>query len=307
MRRPDFFFVGHPRSGSGRLDGYLQGHPDIFMAPKELHFFGSDLEYNEPPRTLDNYLGQFSGAAGQRRVGEASTWYLASVRAAAEMHDFAPEARILVLLRNPVDWLHSLHSHMVFAAYEDITDFSAAIAAEPDRLAGRRLPPSWSIPRGGTLYKSLVDYAAQVQRFYDAFGREQVKVIVFDDFRDQPEQTLDDVLRFLDVQVDFPGRDTVLQSSQRSTNSNRMPRSRRLQAWLKKPPRRALLQDLVDDPFPGAKLLVRGLRRANINYTPRASMPPELRAELVDAFIPRVEALEALLGRSLPRWKTPTR
>jgi hypothetical protein len=303
MRRPDFFFVGHPRSGSGRLDGYLQGHPDIFMAPKELHFFGSDLVYNEPPRTLDNYLSQFSGAGEQAAVGEASTWYLASKRAAEEIHDFAPEARILILLRNPVDWLHSLHSHMVFAAYEDITDFKQALGAEEDRLAGQRLPPEWGIPRGGTLYRSLVDYAAQVSRFLDVFGPDQVEVIIFDEFRDAPEETLDRVLRVLGVEVDFPGRDAVLQGSKRSTNSNRVPRSRRLQAWLKKPPRRALLQDLVPPPFPGADLIVRGLRRANIHYTPRQPMSKTLRAELIEEFVPRVEALESLLGCDLGRWK----
>lgn len=303
MRRPDFFFVGHPRSGSGRLDGYLQGHPDIFMAPKELHFFGSDLEYNDPPRSLDNYLACFDGAGSQPRAGEASTWYLASTRAAQEIHDFAPDARILILLRNPVSWLHSLHSHMVFAAYEDITDFRAALDAGEDRQAGRRLPPPWSIPRGGTLYRSLVDYAAQVQRFLDVFPAEQVHVIIFDEFRDAPEETLDGVLRFLDVRVDFPGRDTVLQGTKRSTNSNRVPRSRRLQAWLKRPPVRSLLQGLVEPPFPGAELAVRGLRRANIRYTPRQPMPDDLRAQLTEAFRPEVEALEALLGRDLSRWK----
>ena len=59
MRRPDFFFVGHPRSGSGLLDSFLKGHPDIFMARKELHYFGSDLRYHQPPRSLENYLAHF--------------------------------------------------------------------------------------------------------------------------------------------------------------------------------------------------------------------------------------------------------
>ena len=121
-----------------------------------------------------------------------------------------------------------------------------------------------------------------------------------------PEQTLDAVLEFLGVPIDFPGRDDVLQGSKRSTNSNRVPRSRRLQAWLKKPPRRALLQDLVSPPFPGAGLIVRGLRRANIHYTPRLPMPDDLRATLMAEFVPKVEALEAVLGRSLPAWKPST-
>ena len=127
-RRPDLFFVGHPRSGSGLLDSYLAGHPDVFMARKELHYFGSDLRYHHPGRSEDNYLDHFDtsgdqGPSGPQRVGEASTWYLSSQLAAAEIHAFAPTARIVMMLRNPVSWLHSLHSHLVFSGDEDITDF----------------------------------------------------------------------------------------------------------------------------------------------------------------------------------------
>jgi hypothetical protein len=299
--RPDFFFVGHPRSGSGRLDGYLQGHPGVFMARKELHFFGSDLRFNVPERSLDSYLAHFDGAADATRIGESSTWYLASERAASEIHDFAPAAKILLMLRNPVDWLHSLHSHMVFAAYEDIPDFAEALAAEPDRISGVRPAPEWCIPVGGVHYRSLVRYAEQVQRYLKVFGEQQVHVVIFDDFRDAPEQTFDAVLRFLELPTDFPGRTEVLEGSQRTTNSNRMPRSRRLQRWLKRPPQRSILQGIVPGP-PGVELLLRGLHRANINYVPREKMAPELRARLTADFDGEVRALESLLGRSLP-WR----
>ena len=142
MRRPDFFFVGHPRSGSGLLDSFLKGHPDLFMSRKELHYFGSDLRYHDPPRSLENYLAHFKGAKGEARVGEASTWYLASEKAAQEIRQFADDdVRILMLLRDPVTWLASLHSHLVFTGDEDIEDFEAALDAEPDRRQGRRLLP----------------------------------------------------------------------------------------------------------------------------------------------------------------------
>ena len=141
MKAPNFFFVGHPRSGTGTLDGYLSAHPDIFMAAKELHFFGSDLGFNVPTRSMDNYLSYFKHADAYQRVGESSTWYLASQQAAAEIHAFAPDAKIIISLRNPVDWIYSLHSHQVYAAYEDIPDFSAALHASH---AGRRAP--WKEP-----------------------------------------------------------------------------------------------------------------------------------------------------------------
>ncbi len=302
--RPDFFFVGHPRSGSGRLDTMLSGHPDIFMGRKELHFFGADLQYNTPPRTEANYLAHFQAAGDAIRVGESSTWYLASTDAAHEIKAFSPDARILMMLRNPVDWLHSLHSHMVFAAYEDIPDFADALAAERDRAAGRRIPPH-SIPAGGLLYRGLVRYQEQVARYLDVFGEERVKVIIFDDFKADSVAVLDDVLRFLDVPVDFPGREAVIHGNPRSRNANRVHRSARLHRWLKRPPQRSVLHGLVPPPLPGGDLLLSGLHRLNIHYTQREKMDPAIRAQLTADFQPQVEALAALLGRDLRAWTSP--
>ena len=139
-RTPDFFFVGHPRSGSGLLDSYLKGHPDIFMARKELHYFGSDLGYHRPRRSLDNYLAHFKDARDERRVGESSTWTMLSQDGAKEISEFAPDAQVILMLREPVSWLHSLHSHLVFSGDETIQDFDSALKAESDRAAGRNLP-----------------------------------------------------------------------------------------------------------------------------------------------------------------------
>ena len=139
-------------------------------------------------------------------------------------------------------------------------------------------------------------------RYRKVFGAEQVHVVVFDDFRDAPEQTFDAVLRFLELPLDFAGRAAVLQGSQRTTNSNRMPRSTRLQRWLKRPPQRSILHGITPGPLPGIELGLRALHRANINYTPREKMSAELRAQLTEDFAAEVSALEDELGRSLP-WR----
>ena len=129
----NLFVAGHPRSGTGTLDGWLNAHPDIFMGPKELHYFGRDLDFNSPPRTQRNYVKQFKGSDKKKIVGESSTWYLASNTAAEEISKYNPKAKIIVSLRNPVDWLHSLHRHQVFAGYEDIANFEVALNAEEER------------------------------------------------------------------------------------------------------------------------------------------------------------------------------
>ena len=140
MNKPNLFFVGHPRSGTGTLDGYLSKHPDIFMADKELHFFGADLNFNVPARSMENYLSYFQNSTGYLCIGESSTWYLCSKTAAQEIKEFSPQAKIIVNLRNPVDWLYSLHSHMVYAAYEDMADFETALGLNDERQQGNQIP-----------------------------------------------------------------------------------------------------------------------------------------------------------------------
>jgi len=298
--KPDFFFVGHPRSGSGMLDSLLAGHPDVFMARKELHFFGRDLGYHDPPRTLDNYLSKFDGAGGVHRVGEASTWYLISQDAAGEIKDFAPDAQILMLLRDPVSWIASLHSHLVFSGDEDIEDLAEALAAEPDRRAGRRLP-AHSIPALALHYRAHVDYAAQVQRYFTAFGRDRVHIILTDDFKVDPSAVLDGALDFLGLSTDFPGKGGVLNASKRSRNSNRTVYLSALRDFVIHPKRRRVLEG-VDAANPLWFNAIRAMRRLNIRFVPRAPMDPTLAAALRQELAPEVEALQALLGRDLSAW-----
>ena len=173
MAKVNLFVVGHPRSGTGTLDGWLNAHPDIFMGPKELHYFGRDLEFNIPPRSPDNYSAQFRECTQQKIVGESSTWYLASKTAASEISEYNPNAKIIISLRNPVDWLHSLHSHQVFAGYEDIEDFETAMKAETARLKGQNLPGNPN-PKISPYYKTLVDYPTQIKRYSDPIPQDQV-------------------------------------------------------------------------------------------------------------------------------------
>ncbi len=303
MRRPDFFFVGHPRSGSGLLDSFLKGHPDIFMSRKELHHFGEDLKYEVPRRTRDNYLMHFKEAEQQIRVGEASTWYLASESAASEIKDFCPDGQIVLMLRNPVSWLHSLHSHLVFSGDEDIEDFAEALAAEPQRIDGSRPAPPHSRPWCATHYRSLVRYADQVQRYFDAFGRDKVHVVILDEFKADPKGQYQAICRFLGVRDDYPGLDEVLEGNQRARNSNRRVYSRTLRSFVRQPENWRIMQGLDPAPVPGKGLLIRALRRANIRYVDREPMSSELKSQLTADFRPEVEKLEALLDRDLSAWK----
>src|SRR5687767_6541194 len=127
MTRPNFFIPGAPKCGTSSLHDYLAQHPDVFMSEdmKEPGFFNPDLRVNLVRRaaTEQKYLSLFKDAAGKRRVGESSTWYMLSSVAAQLINSFDPASKAILMLRNPVDAMYSLHGQLLWSCNEDITDF----------------------------------------------------------------------------------------------------------------------------------------------------------------------------------------
>ena len=143
VTKPDFFIVGAPRCGTTAMYEYLRVHPDVYMPlHKEPMYFGQDLTQLHVRLTERDYLALFAEARPGQRIGEATTWYLFSKTAASEIRDFSPDARIIIMLRHPVDVMYSLHRELLFYRGETIDDFAEALAAEADRREGRRLGPS---------------------------------------------------------------------------------------------------------------------------------------------------------------------
>ena len=164
------------------------------MAPWELNYFGTDLTFRTatgaPSRIRPaHYLSTFSSHARERYRGDHSVFYLYSHRSATEIRAFAPDARIIVMLRNPVDQMYSQHSEMLYQGDEDIRDFAQALEAEEDRALGRRIPPACR-KAFALQYRAVARYHDQVARYFATFGRDRVCVVVFDDLaRDTAEHT----------------------------------------------------------------------------------------------------------------------
>ncbi len=121
--------------------------------------------------------------------GDASTNHLFSELAAENIKLFCPSARILVMLRPPVDWMRSYHSELLRHQHEDIADFYEAVNASEDRRNGLRLPPHTSVPKCLD-YLEMSRFAPQVERYYRVFGRGAVKVVLLEDMVAAPEETL---------------------------------------------------------------------------------------------------------------------
>jgi hypothetical protein len=200
-RIPDFFIVGHHKSGTTALYEMLRRHPQIYMPSlKEPRFFGSDLHAlagappGTRPETLEEYLALFEDAKPEQRAGEASPSYLRSHTAAAEIAAVQPAARCIAILREPASFVRSMHLQLVQEHVESEKDLGSAVAHE-------------RIVRDGEpvlRYSDHIHYVEQLKRFHAAFPREQTLVLIYDDFRRDNAATVRGVLRFLGVDEDAP-------------------------------------------------------------------------------------------------------
>jgi hypothetical protein len=303
-RGPDFFIVGAAKAGTTSLDRYLSAHPEIFMCKKEPHQFGSDLDFGPAWRggSWDEYLFGFAGAGDARRLGETSPGYLVSTRAAEEIKAYRPDARIIVMLRNPVDAIAALHASLLYVGDEDIEDFGQALAAEPERRLGRSIPATNELAFA-LRYREMVRYRAQLERYLDVFGHERLHVVIYDDFcRD----TLDSYRRTLEFLEVDPGFEPTFEVA----NANHKGRIRALgiaysKAYLPSPPgwRTAWRAARLAIPSHRARVrLYERIMRWNTVYESRSELQPALRRQLEAELTDEVAALGTLVGRDLSHW-----
>lgn len=300
-RRPDFFIVGAPKSGTTAMYEYLRGHPGLFLPQrKELRYFGSDLDIRDrTPLSEEEYLAHFDEALPDQLVGTAYVWYLYSSAAADEIRTFAPDARIVVMLRNPAEMVHALHGENLSNGNEEIDDFGDALAAEPDRRDGRRIPPHAHLVQA-LWYTAVPRYVEQLRRYEAAFGRDRIHVIVFDDFSADPAAAYHALLEFLGVPSDLPPPDF------RVINAAKRTRSERLRHFLARPPDapRRIIRALL--PGPVRRGLYERAKRLNVVERPRPPMSGELRDRLRREFRDEVARLSEYLGRDLGHWAAET-
>ncbi len=297
MTLPDFFLVGAPKCGTTSLHDWLGQHPDVFMPKiKEPHFFDLDFQPNSIwcVRDSERYERMFAGRNGHKRAGESTTWYLYSEAAAKAIHARVPQARIIAMLRNPVEAMYSLHGHYLYSGQEQITDFREALAAEGERRNGRKLNESVLFGRA-MLYSEVYRYPAQIKRYFDVFGRENVKLILFDEFAAEPERVYHESLEFLGLSTSFrPHFDVVNGAKQVSLSLSRF--------LIKRPKLRKIIHQLVP-----RNLHHRGYAWMS-KLTGRVARPsridPALRSELLPAFQDDIGQLEELMGKSLAHWRS---
>jgi hypothetical protein len=209
----------------------------VYMADcKEPEFFASDLPFHHALTDEEEYLSLFSGAKDGQRIGEASTFYLFSKVAAKNIKKFSPEAKIIIMLRRPIDQMCSFHNMMLsiyWEGSEDLIDFGEALAAEASRKRGLLLPKGNTMPKECFFYREIAKYSVQVRRYLEVFSHENVHIIIYDDLKRDVAQVYRRVCDFLDIdrniKVDLiryntigqPRSQTIFQLLRHSPNSLR--------------------------------------------------------------------------------------
>jgi hypothetical protein len=299
MTMPNFLIIGAGKSGTTSLYHYLKQHPEVYMSPvKEPKFFalegktldfcgpGDDVHMNRKSITdIGAYRALFRGVTNEKAVGEASTLYLYSPEAPVRIKHHIPHARLIAILRNPVDRAYSSFIQRVQKGDEPLSDFVQALQQEENRVRNN-WAPRWQVKRIGF-------YHVHLMRYYDIFERNQIKVFLYEDLKGDPVGVAQSAYRFLGVEDSFVPDVSLVH------NPSGIPKSEALQMLLKKPnPLRSVLKLVVPEGL--RPRLTAYLENRNIVRAPPLEV--DVRRELVESYRADILKLEKLIGRDLSKW-----
>ncbi|WP_411954015.1 sulfotransferase family protein [Alkalibacillus sp. S2W] len=287
QKKPDFFIVGAAKSGTTSLYEYLKQHPEIYFPErKEPHFFGNMKPGGEHVNNESDYLKLFEDAPENTVIGEASTSYLYSSDAAYNIQKFNRDAKIIIMLRNPVDRAYSMYRHQVRNGAENLS-FEEGLKAENERILN-----DWKY---GFHYFAGGEYSWQIENYYKIFGQNNVKVFLFDDFKEFPNAILLDILNFLNV------NGNVSISTEKVHNISNKPKNLKLNLLLnQRHPLKEILKKII--PKTHRKRIKKYLTSKNMskNYD---RMNEETRNYLVSEYRNEINNLERVLNRDLSMWR----
>lgn len=300
MNQPNFFIVGAPKCGTTALSEYLRDHPNVYISePKEPHYFTFDFEQYRVTKTWAEYSNLFSQCTAEHTaIGEGSVFYLCSTVALNKIKEYNPQAKIIVMLRNPVDMIYSFHSQLVFTADESEKNFEQAWKLQETRRQGKQIP-SQCREAAFLQYADMGKLGEQVEKLQAVFPPEQVKIILFEDFVKSTKDIYDQVLEFLAVPNDE--RKEFIRINE--NKSHKMGAVGNLTA---KPP--ALITNVAlkaRDMLGIDELgILDKIRALNTKVAAREPLSDHLRAEMIQEFTPDIQKLAQLLNRDLSHWLT---
>ncbi len=300
MTMPNFIIIGAAKAGTSALYRYIRLHPQVYMSPKkEPHYFSFDSRSKQTAGPGDTirlavtdpkaYAALFDGVSDETAIGEASPTYLYVPGTAERIREALPDAKLIAILRQPVDRAYSAYMHVVRDGRETIRDFVQAIEAEPERIK-QNWGPLWHYIEGGHYYE-------QLSRYYSVFPTDQIKVFLHDDFVKDPNAVIAEIFRYLGVETAFKPDMSA------KPNVSGVPRSELVhrllfQLFQRPNPLRAVSRKLFPEEMRWR--VTAALRNKNLRRVP---LDPDLRKELTERYYhDGIISLGELLERDLSVW-----
>lgn len=281
-RKPNLFIVGAPKSGTTSMYHYLKAHNDIFMSPvKEPHYFSQDIPYcfhiyNEE----EEYIKLFAEAGDEKYVGESSVTYLNSDEACGKMHSFNPDAKIIIMLRHPIEQIYAQHFQAFFKGRSP-ESFKEALAEQK--------------PEDKLNYISIINrLPKQIKKFQKTFGEENVHIIIFDEMKKDTAGEYKKTLQFLELDDSFVPEFKVYNKTAG--------------------PRNPFVTKILTLPFvvKFGKFMYQNIPYANrfdiYKLNQKEYKRPPIEDDVLEIlqteFLPTVKELETITGKDLSKWYT---
>lgn len=296
--RPTFLILGAMKAGTTALYTQLGTHPEVFMSPvKEPNYFafaGQDLNFQAPidrrPDGInhtsitdwDAYCALYDAADPDQARGEASHTSLYWPDAAENVKRRVPDARLIAILRDPVERAYSEYLHFRRDGDEPLDSFAAALDAEEERIRN-----DWAMGR----YVDRGRYDEQLRRYLRRFDREQIRVVLHEDLVQSPETVLRSLCSHIGVDP------SVELQEDRRVNKSGVPEHEWMHTVLTGlQPVREALGPLIPD---GVVKWANALKNRNLE---KPEMRAATRRRLIETYGPHVRALQELLDRDLSHW-----
>ena len=297
VTRPNLFVVGNLRSGTTLLYELLRQHPEIyFPEEKEPNFFNKDL-YEESLKfngknlyfhitTQEEYFSLYQQATGEKYLGDATTTYIYSKSAPEAIFRFNPDAKIIIMIREPVECMRSLHSRLLNYLIETEPDFEKALSLEELRKKNIQVPPKARYP-SYLFYREKSRYLDNILRYMEFFPVNQIYVIIFDNLIRNKLEELRFLFEFLGVDPDFKPAFTIVNANMTSrfAIARNMIQSKRF-------------KHLVRNLIPTQQLYYKIKKLSEkilFRKSNRQSLDPTLKARLKDELRSSVDELNSVL------------
>ncbi len=302
MVLPNFLTIGAPKAGTSAIYYYLKQHPQIYMSPvKEPHFFalenhslnfqgpGDKDRFRDAVTQLEEYEKLFANVSREVAIGEASTTYLSSETAPLRIKHYIPDVKLIAILRNPVDAAYASFLHLVRDGDEPLADFGLALEAEEKRVR-QNWEGIWHYQRRGF-------YAEQLERYFQHFDRDRLKVYRYDDFKANPNVVLRDIFEFLEVDPGF------MPDMSAKYNVSAMPKNPLLNKMMVKP---NPLKSAINMALPKTMRSAIATRLKHWNFQDKKPpLSPELRDRLHQNYREDMLKLQDLIQQDLSEWLEP--